>query len=189
MNQPSIRDSWVRGRNRSLTFAASASVPVHRILKATLTLIRIHHPYVPNKPKRLPRRLAYFPCCSSCRRSRCSALIYETVCISFCNWAIGSTAVSLGCLAGHFNGRTLHRSVCSPPALGREHPLRIYAYLELGIAASAILVQSAAAAGEHGLYRRRRARHAGSVRGFLSAHLPLPPTILMARRCPPSSVG
>ena len=73
--------------------------------------------------------------------SGCSALIYETVWYQLLQLAIGSTAVSLGCLLATFMGGLCIGSVWFPRLrLEGQHPLRIYAYLELGIAASALLV-------------------------------------------------
>src|SRR3954451_20728097 len=74
--------------------------------------------------------------------SGCSALIYETVWYELLQLAIGSTAVSLGVLLATFMGGLWIGSLWSPRLqLSGQHPLRIYSYLELGIAASAILVQ------------------------------------------------
>ena len=73
--------------------------------------------------------------------SGCSALIYETVWYQLLQLAIGSTAVSLGFLLATFMGGLCIGSVWFPRLrLAGRHPLRIYAFLELGIAASAILV-------------------------------------------------
>src|ERR1035438_5579879 len=73
--------------------------------------------------------------------SGCSALIYETVWYQLLQLAVGSTAVSLGCLLATFMGGLCIGSVWFPRLrLGGRHPLRIYAYLELGIAGSALLV-------------------------------------------------
>src|SRR6266540_2039686 len=73
--------------------------------------------------------------------SGCSALIYETVWYQLLQLAIGSTAVSLGFLLATFMGGLCIGSVWFPRLrLAGQHPLRIYAWLELGIAASAILV-------------------------------------------------
>src|SRR5664279_761205 len=73
--------------------------------------------------------------------SGCSALIYETVWYQLLQLVIGSTAVSLGFLLATFMGGLCIGSVWFPRLrLAGPHPLRIYAYLELGIAASALLV-------------------------------------------------
>src|ERR1035441_8806839 len=113
--------------------------------------------------------------------SGCSALIYETVWYQLLQLAIGSTAVSLGFLLATFMGGLCIGSVWFPRLrLAGQHPLRIYAYLELGIAASALLVHlllplvnmAYIAGAEHGM-------PGFLLRGFLSAICLLPPTILM----------
>ena len=73
--------------------------------------------------------------------SGCSALIYEIVWYQLLELVIGSSAVSLGVLLGTFMGglclgSLLLARVISP----RRHPLRVYAFLELGIAACGLLV-------------------------------------------------
>src|ERR1700693_5539294 len=92
--------------------------------------------------------------------SGCSALIYETVWYQLLQLAIGSTAVSLGFLLATFMGGLCIGSVWFPRLrLAGRHPLRIYAILELGIGACAILVQFAiplvdriyVAGAEHGM--------------------------------------
>jgi spermidine synthase len=118
--------------------------------------------------------------------SGCSALIYETVWYQLLQLAIGSTAVSLGFLLATFMGGLCIGSVWFPRLrLAGQHPLRIYAYLELGIAASALLVHlllplvnlAYIAGAEHGM-------PGFLLRGFLSAICLLPPTILMGASLP-----
>ena len=118
--------------------------------------------------------------------SGCSALIYETVWYQLLQLAIGSTAVSLGFLLATFMGGLCIGSVGFPRLrLAGRHPLRIYAFLELGIAASALvvhlvlpLVNMAYIAGaEHGM-------PGFLLRGLLSAICLLPPTILMGASLP-----
>src|SRR4249920_3736298 len=74
--------------------------------------------------------------------SGCSALIYETVWYQLLQLAIGSTAVSLGFLLATFMGGLCIGSVWLPRLRQFDglHPLRLYAYLELGIAGTALLV-------------------------------------------------
>ena len=68
--------------------------------------------------------------------SGCSALIYEIVWYQLLMLAIGSTAVSLGILLATYMGGLCLGSLAFPRlASTRLHPLRIYAYLELGIGA------------------------------------------------------
>src|SRR3954466_7288145 len=74
--------------------------------------------------------------------SGCSALIYETVWYQALELAIGMTPVSLGFLLATFMGGLCIRSLLLP-RLGvtrEQHPLRLYGYIELGIAVCAILV-------------------------------------------------
>src|SRR5580700_10687684 len=73
--------------------------------------------------------------------SGCSALIYEIVWYQLLQLAIGSTAVSLGFLLAAFMGGLCLGSVGFPRMhFETKHPLRIYAALELGIAACGIAV-------------------------------------------------
>ena len=118
--------------------------------------------------------------------SGCSALIYETVWYQHLQLAIGSTAVSLGFLLATFMGGLCIGSVWFPRLpLAGQHPLRIYAYLELGIGATAILVHlllplvnmAYIAGAEHGM-------PGFLLRGLLSAICLLPSTILMGASLP-----
>src|SRR5882672_5261415 len=72
--------------------------------------------------------------------SGCSGLIYEIVWYQLLQLAIGSTAVSLGVLLATFMGGLCIGSVGLPRLRARQHPLRVYALLEIGIAAFGILV-------------------------------------------------
>src|SRR5690242_2144855 len=73
--------------------------------------------------------------------SGCAALIYEIVWFQLLQLVIGSSAISLGVLLGTFMGGMCLGSLALPYVVsGRRHPLRVYACLELGIAAIAIVV-------------------------------------------------
>src|ERR1700687_4389667 len=73
--------------------------------------------------------------------SGCAALIYEIVWFQLLQLAIGSSAVSLGVLLGTFMGGMCLGSVLLPQKIStRHHPLRVYAYLELGIGVLGLLV-------------------------------------------------
>ena len=73
--------------------------------------------------------------------SGCAALIYEIVWFQLLQLAIGSSAVSLGVLLGTFMGGMCLGSLLLPRYSSlREHPLRVYAKLELGIAACGLAV-------------------------------------------------
>jgi spermidine synthase len=118
--------------------------------------------------------------------SGCSALIYEIVWYQLLQLAIGSTAVSLGVLLATFMGGLCIGSAGLPRLRGlRQHPLRIYGALEVGIAMCAILVllgipyinRVYIAGAEHGLPSML-------LRGFVSAVCLLPPTVLMGASLP-----
>src|SRR5262245_55430224 len=71
----------------------------------------------------------------------CSALIYEIVWFQLLQLVIGSTAVSMGVLLGTFMGGMCVGSLALPRFISRrKHPLIVYALLEFGIGALAILV-------------------------------------------------
>src|SRR5215475_1093778 len=73
--------------------------------------------------------------------SGCAALIYEIVWFQLLQMVIGSSAISLGILLGTFMGGMCLGSLLLPRVVSaRPHPLRIYAFLELGIAALAIVI-------------------------------------------------
>src|SRR5262245_25086963 len=66
--------------------------------------------------------------------SGCAALIYEIVWLQLLQLVIGSSAVSLGVLLGTFMAGMCLGSLLLPRWIGqRHHPLRVYAFLELGI--------------------------------------------------------
>ncbi|HTI43983.1 MAG TPA: fused MFS/spermidine synthase [Vicinamibacterales bacterium] len=73
--------------------------------------------------------------------SGCAALIYEVVWFQLLQLSIGSSAVSLGVLLGIYMGGMCLGSLLLPRYVSPiQHPLRVYAYLELGIGAFGILV-------------------------------------------------
>jgi len=73
--------------------------------------------------------------------SGCAALIYEVVWFQLLELVIGSSAVSMAVLLGTFMGGMCLGSLVlpryMPPAV---HPLRMYAWLELGIGAMGLLL-------------------------------------------------
>ena len=83
------------------------------------------------------------PVAAGCRRcsllfigSGCAALIYEVVWFQLLQLSVGSSAVSLGILLGIFMGGMCLGSLLLPRLVSaRHHPLRVYAFLELGIGA------------------------------------------------------
>src|SRR5436305_1176900 len=87
------------------------------------------------KARLLPALLLLFVC------SGCAALIYEVVWFQLLELIIGSSAVSMGVLLGTFMGGMCLGSLLLPRVLSPEtHPLRVYAYLELGIGAIGLVV-------------------------------------------------
>jgi spermidine synthase len=118
--------------------------------------------------------------------SGCSALIYEIIWYHLLQLAIGSTAVSLGVLLATFMGGLCIGSIGLPRLkIARQHPLKIYAFLELGIALCGLLVlygipyidRVYVAGAEHGMPGMM-------LRGLIAAVCLLPPTILMGASLP-----
>ena len=118
--------------------------------------------------------------------SGCAALIYEIVWFQLLQLVIGSSAISLGVLLGTFMGGMCLGSLFLPRFVGTDqHPLKVYAYLELGIAAFGLLIlfgmplfgSAYSAIGTTGI--------TGLVlRGIAAAICLLPPTLLMGATLP-----
>jgi spermidine synthase len=118
--------------------------------------------------------------------SGCAALIYEVVWFQLLQLVIGSSAVSLGVLLGTFMGGMCLGSIGLSRVISqREHPLRVYAFLELGIGVIGLLVlfgmpllaglyTSWAGSGVIGLL----------LRGVAASICLLPPTLLMGATLP-----
>jgi spermidine synthase len=119
--------------------------------------------------------------------SGCAALIYEVVWFQLLQLVIGSSAISMGVLLGTFMGGMCLGSYLSPRFIGRgEHPLRVYALLELGIGIFGLLilfgmpllnglyVSVSGGTGVVGLL----------MRGVAAAICLLPPTLLMGATLP-----
>jgi spermidine synthase len=121
--------------------------------------------------------------------SGCAALIYEVVWFQLLQLVIGSSAVSLAVLLGTFMGGMCIGSFLLPRYIrAREHPLRVYAYLELGIGAMGLLILFGmpllssvyTAWGGSGVF--------GLVfRGVAASICLLPPTIMMGATLPAMS--
>src|SRR5215471_13088957 len=118
--------------------------------------------------------------------SGCAALIYEIVWFQLLQLAIGSSAVSLGVLLGTYMGGMCLGSLALARFISaKQHPLRVYAALELGIGVLAILVlivvpfldRLYAAIAIHGL-------QGITLRAVLAAICLLPPTLLMGASLP-----
>ncbi len=118
--------------------------------------------------------------------SGCAALIYEVVWLQLLQLVIGSSAVSLAVLLGTFMGGMCAGSLLLPRFIApRHHPLRVYAWLELGIAVSGLAVLVAVPA--VGRLYTSLAGHGLSgimLRAGVSGLCLLPPTILMGATLP-----
>ena len=73
--------------------------------------------------------------------SGCAALIYEVIWLQLLQLSIGSSAVSVAILLGIFMGGMCLGSLLLPKYIdARQHPLRAYAFLELGIGLFGIII-------------------------------------------------
>ena len=73
--------------------------------------------------------------------SGCSALIYEVVWLQLLQLVIGSSAPSLAVLLSTFMGGMCLGSLALPRLISRrQHPLKVYAWLELGTAGFGLIV-------------------------------------------------
>ena len=118
--------------------------------------------------------------------SGCSALIYEIVWFQLLQMVIGSSAVSLGVLLGTYMGGMCLGAISLPFVISRRHhPLRVYAFLELGIGIIGIIVLFGIP-----YINRMYAAHAAHgfegilLRGAVCAVCLLPPTLLMGATLP-----
>src|SRR5882672_2325019 len=118
--------------------------------------------------------------------SGCAALIYEIVWFQLLQLVIGSSSISLGVLLGTFMGGMCLGSLLLPRVISsRQHPLRVYAMLELGIGIIGLLILFGMPL-VGGVYTA----WAGSgvvgivVRSIFAAWCLLPPTRLMGATLP-----
>ena len=118
--------------------------------------------------------------------SGCSALIYEIVWYQLLQLVIGSTAISLGVLLATFMGGLCLGSLLWPRLVsGRQHPLRLYAWIELGIGVCGLVAlfgmplidRIYISAVGHGL-------PAVLIRALVCAACLMPPTMLMGASLP-----
>jgi spermidine synthase len=73
--------------------------------------------------------------------SGCAALIYEVVWFQMLSLIVGSSAISLGVVLGTFMGGMCLGALLLPRFIRQsEHPLRVYAFLEIGIAVCGIAI-------------------------------------------------
>lgn len=118
--------------------------------------------------------------------SGCAALIYEIVWFQLLQLAIGSSTVSLGVLLGTFMGGMCVGSLLLPRIISRDqHPLLVYANLEIGIALFGMLVLSVVPMLD-GLYVTVAQLGISGVapRAVFAAVCLLPPTLLMGASLP-----
>ncbi len=118
--------------------------------------------------------------------SGCAALVYEVVWLQLLQLSIGSSAVSLGVLLGVFMGGMCLGSLLFPKYVSpAHHPLKVYAFLELGIGVFGIIVLFAvpllgqlyinvAGTGQASLF----------FRAIVAGICLLPPTLLMGATLP-----
>jgi spermidine synthase len=118
--------------------------------------------------------------------SGCAALIYEVVWFQLLQLSIGSSAVSLGVLLGIYMGGMCLGSVLLPRYVSpAQHPLRVYAYLELGIGVFGIIVLYAVPV-LGGIYTAWAGGGMTSLvlRALVAGICLLPPTLLMGGTLP-----
>ncbi|MGH6690107.1 MAG: fused MFS/spermidine synthase, partial [Gammaproteobacteria bacterium] len=118
--------------------------------------------------------------------SGAAALIYEVVWFQLMQLVIGATAVSLGVLLATFMGGLCAGSLLAPRFIPADrHPLRVYAWLELGIAACGVLILFGLPALSY-LYVPTIGQGFTGIllRGLLCGIFLLPPTLLMGATLP-----
>jgi spermidine synthase len=121
--------------------------------------------------------------------SGCAALVYEVVWFQLLQLVIGSSAISLGVLLGTFMAGMCLGSLFLPRFVSADkHPLKVYAYLELGIAVIGILVLFGMPL-ISGIYTAWAGTGGVSIflRAVAAAICLLPPTILMGATLPAMS--
>ncbi|HVL66703.1 MAG TPA: fused MFS/spermidine synthase [Vicinamibacterales bacterium] len=118
--------------------------------------------------------------------SGCAALIYEIVWFQLLQLVIGSSAISLGVLLGTFMGGMCLGSLYFARFVGTErHPLRVYAYLEIGIGVLGLLILLAMPLLSSAYTSLGTTGIVGLVlRGIVAAICLLPPTLLMGATLP-----
>jgi spermidine synthase len=121
--------------------------------------------------------------------SGCAALIYEIVWFQLLQLVIGSSAVSMGVLLGTFMGGMCLGSLFFARIISpSQHPLRVYAYLELGIAVFGIVLLFAMPL-LGGIYFHWGGSGVTGVllRGIAASICLLPPTLAMGATLPAMS--
>src|SRR6185295_67502 len=118
--------------------------------------------------------------------SGCAALIYEIVWFQLLQLVIGSSSISLGILLGTFMGGMCLGSLLFPRLIpARQHPLRVYAALELGIGLLAVVILVAMPL-VGGIYTAWAGEGVTGIvfRAVIAGICLLPPTILMGATLP-----
>src|SRR6266852_7604826 len=118
--------------------------------------------------------------------SGCAALIYEIVWFKMLQLVIGSTAVSLGALLASFMGGMCLGSVALSCVVAPTiHPLRVWAFFELGIGLLGVVVLFAMPRLAN-IYAASALGGLGGIllRGLLCVVCLLPPTLLMGATLP-----
>ena len=118
--------------------------------------------------------------------SGCAALIYEIVWFQLLQLVIGSSSISLGILLGTFMGGMCLGSLLLPRLISaRQHPLRVYAALELGIGLLGLLILVAMPL-VGGIYTAWAGEGMAGIvfRAVIAGICLLPPTILMGATLP-----
>src|SRR3989449_199995 len=118
--------------------------------------------------------------------SGCAALIYEIVWFQLLQLVIGSSAISLGILLGTFMAGMCLGSLLLPRLISaRQHPLRVYAGLELGIGVLALLILIGMPL-VGGIYTAWAGEGLAGIvfRGVIAGICLLPPTVLMGATLP-----
>src|SRR5580692_11392222 len=118
--------------------------------------------------------------------SGCSALIYEVVWLQLLQLVIGSSAASLAVLLGTFMGGMCFGSIALPRLISaRQHPLQVYALLELGTGAFGFAVLFGLPLVQH-LYTASIGHGLPGIllRSVASTVCLLPPTLMMGATLP-----
>ncbi|MGA2713725.1 MAG: SAM-dependent methyltransferase [Bryobacteraceae bacterium] len=118
--------------------------------------------------------------------SGCAALIYEIVWLQLLQLVIGSSAISLALLlAAYMGGLCLGSAIFSRVISPRHHPLRVYAFLELGIGLLGVLALfGVPLIGRLYLVGATQGMFGLVLRGLVAAVCLLPPTLLMGGSLP-----
>ena len=129
------------------------------------------------------------PCLLLFAGSGCAALIYEIVWFQLLELVIGSSGVSLGLLlAAYMGGLCLGSALLARLVSRLYHPLRVYAFLELGIAVFGIAALFLTPVVGRAYIAGPVSGTAGLiVRGVVAAVCLLPPTFLMGASLPAMS--